>query len=183
MLKRNLCKFLLGSVGKILPLRRHPGGKIGNIIRCSITKGIIKNMGKYCIIEKGAEVMEDCIFGDGTSIGPHCMIGPGTIFKGYNMMGPNVHIYTTGHRYSAECHRFEGMNPQKPVTIEEYVWIGYGVIILPGVTIGNHTIIGAGSVVTKDIPSGVVAAGNPCEVKKILDKKYYVEESVLIDVK
>ena len=133
-------------------------------------------MGVHCIVEKGAEIMEDCVFGDGTSIGPDCMIGPGTIFKGHNMMGPNVHIYTNGHHYSTEEHCFRGRTEVKPVTIGEHVWIGYGVIILPGVTIGSNTIIGAGSVVTKDIPSGVVAAGNPCVVKKILDKDYYEEQ-------
>lgn len=173
MLKRNICKMLLGTIGRLFPLRRHPGGKIGNTLRCFFTKGIVHEMGKGCIVEKGAEIMEDCVFGDYTSIGPDCMIGPGTIFKGHNMMGPNVHIYTTGHQYSVEAHCFNGMAPRKPVVIGEHVWIGYNVIILPGVTVGDHTIIGAGSVVTKNIPCGVVAAGNPCVVKKVLDKDYY----------
>lgn len=110
--------------------------------------------------------MENCILGDNSAIGVNCLIGPGTVFKGHNMMAPNVKIFTTGHCYSKEEHRFKGMIEPKPVIIGSYVWIGYGVIILPGVTIGDHTIIGAGSVVSKDIPSGVVAAGNPCVVKK-----------------
>lgn len=169
----NLNKALLGTIGKWLPLRRHPGGGIANSLRCWITRGIVKKMGKNCIVEKGAEILEDCILGDNTSIGPNCMIGPGTVIKGHNMMGPNVHIYTTGHNYSMDLHCFCGMSERKPVTIGEHVWIGYGVIILPGVTIGDHSIIGAGSVVTKDIPSGVVAAGNPCVVKKVLDDTYY----------
>ena len=99
MIRRNICKVLLATIGRTLPLRRHPGGRIGNALRCLFTKGIISTMGKNCIIEKGAEILEDCIFGDRTSIGPYCMIGPGTIFKGHNMIGPNLHIYTTGHRY------------------------------------------------------------------------------------
>lgn len=57
----------------------------------------------------------------------------------------------------------------KPVTIGDYVWITSNVTILPGVTIGSHTVIGAGSVVTHDIPSGVFAAGNPCKVIKKID--------------
>lgn len=130
-------------------------------------------MGAHCIIEKGADIQEDCIFGDYTAIGPNCMIGPQTVFKGNNMMGPNVHIYTTSHIYDSVEHRFNGNSVPNPVTIGEYVWLGYGVIILPGVSIGDHTIIGAGSVVTKNIPSGVMAAGNPCKVKKIIDKEYF----------
>lgn len=117
--------------------------------------------------------MEGCIIGDGTGIGPHCMVGPKTIFKGRSMMAPNVHIYTVNHKYNAEQHRFNGSTSPNPVTIGEYVWLGYGVIVLPGVTIGDHTIIGAGSVVTKDIPSGVMAAGNPCVVKKVIDAEFY----------
>lgn len=168
-----LCKFLLASVGRILPLRRHPGGGISNKIRCCITKGIVKSMGKDCIIERGAEIMEGCEFGDATSIGPNCLIGSSTIICGKNMMGPNVHIYTVNHLYDQEVHKFQGSSQPMPVTIGKHVWLGYGVIVLPGITIGDHTIIGAGSVVTKDIPGGVMAAGNPCIVKKIIDEEYY----------
>lgn len=130
-------------------------------------------MGSSCIIEKGAEVMEDCILGDATAIGPYCMIGPQCVFKGKNMMGPNVHIYTTTHIYNSNMHKFHGISNPNPVTIGESVWIGYGCIILPGVSIGDNTIIGAGSVVTKNVPAGVMAAGNPCEIKKIIDKDIY----------
>ena len=130
-------------------------------------------MGINCIVEPGADVHENCILGDQTSIGPHCMVGPKCVFKGHNMMAPNVHIYTTNHIYDDAIHRFKGVTDPIPVTIGEYVWLGYGVIVLPGVTIGDHSIIGAGSVVTKDIPGGVMAAGNPCIVKKVIDAKYF----------
>lgn len=125
-------------------------------------------MGRNCIVEKGAEIMEDCILGDSTSIGPNCVIGPGCIFKGHNMMGSNVHIYTTSHYYDNIEHKFSGRTGANSVIIGENVWLGYGVIILPGVIIGDNVIIGAGSVVTKNIPCGVLAAGNPCVVKKLL---------------
>ncbi|MBQ6052021.1 MAG: acyltransferase [Clostridia bacterium] len=171
-------KFLLLTVGRWFPLRRHPGGKIGNLLRCHFTKRIIASMGKKCIVEKGAEILEGCVFGDRTAIGPNCLVSAGTVFKGHNMMGPNVHIYTVNHKYDKTTHSFNGMTDIEPVVIGEYVWIGYGVTILPGVTVGDHTIIGAGSVVTKDIPSGVVAAGNPCRVKKVLDEDFYEGESL-----
>lgn len=149
------------------------GGAIGNWFRCLVASGIVHQMGKNCIIERGAEIMEDCILGDNTGIGPSCMIGPGTVFKGHNMMAPNVHIYTTGHFYDVNKHCFSGRTGPEPVVIGRNVWLGYAVIILPGVNVGDNVIIGAGSVVTKDIPSGVLAAGNPCIVKKIIDKDIY----------
>ena len=167
-------KFFLRTVGRMLPLRRHPGGKIANRIRCSFAKGIVQSMGRDCIIEKGAIVQKGCVFGDKTSIGPNCGIEENVVFKGYNMMAPNVRIFTKSHYYDESKHCFDGLTKPRTVTIGEHVWIGYGVIILPGVSIGDHTIIGAGSVVTKDIPSGVIAAGNPCSVKKVLDKDFYL---------
>lgn len=160
-------------MAKFFPYGGIRGGGIANKMRCLFIKGIVKEIGSNCIIESGAEIMEGCVFGDFTSIGPNCMIGPETVFKGHNMMGPNVHIYTVNHLYNEELHKFKGLSLPNPVTIGQYVWLGYGVIILPGVTIGDHTIIGAGSVVTKSIPSGVMAAGNPCVVKKVIDHTYY----------
>lgn len=177
-MKVKICKFLLATIGKILPLRRRPGGKLANAIRCLITKGIVKSFGEHCIVERGAEVLEECIFGDYTSIGPDCLIGKGTVFKGHSFMGPNVHIYSSNHHYDTITHMFRGMDATNPVHIGENVWIGYGTVILPGVTIGDSVIIGASSVVTKDIPSGVMAAGNPCEVKKIIDVEIYERASL-----
>ena len=87
------------------------------------------------------------------------------------MMGPNVHIYTINHKYDENLHKFTGYTDVNPVVIGSNTWIGYNVIILPGVHIGDNSIIGAGSVVTKSIPAGVMAAGNPCVVKKIIDKE------------
>ena len=78
-------------------------------------------------------------------------------------IGPNVSIYTACHSTDPE-ERNSRREWAEPVTIGNSVWIGGSVTILPGVTIGDNTTIGAGSVVTKDIPSNVVAAGNPCRV-------------------
>lgn len=93
-------------------------------------------------------------------------------------MAPNVAIYTAGHpvhpvsRNSAYEYGIE-------VTIGDNVWIGGNTVILPGVHIGSNTVIGAGSVVTKDIPDWVVAAGNPCKVIRQIteeDKRYYYKD-------
>lgn len=149
------------------------GGGFANFLRCHWAKGIAKSVGKHCNIEKGADIGIGCIIGDRTGIGVNSLIGAGTIFKGNSMMGPEVHIYTSNHRYDEEKHRFEGDTETRPVIIGSNTWVGYGAIILPGVRIGNNAIIGAGSVVTKDVPPGVMAAGNPCIVKKIIDREIY----------
>ena len=80
----------------------------------------------------------------------------------FSMFGPAVQIYTPLHPFNAEARR--GKEYGKPVTIGSDVWVGGGALILPGVTIGDRAVIGAGSVVTRDVPAGVFAAGNPCRV-------------------
>jgi galactoside O-acetyltransferase len=79
------------------------------------------------------------------------------------MIAPNVTITTTGHPVDPVLRR-GGTQFSAPVTIEDDVWIGSNVVILPGVTIGEGSVVGAGSVVTKSVPPRVVAAGNPCRV-------------------
>ena len=84
-------------------------------------------------------------------------------------IGPNVGIYTVNHPADAR-RREKGYEWALPVKIGNKVWIGGGVTILPGVTIGDNTVIAAGSVVTQDVPANVVAAGNPCKVIKEAEK-------------
>jgi maltose O-acetyltransferase len=81
---------------------------------------------------------------------------------GYTLFGPAVQIYTATHPWSAAERRLRELG--RPVTIGEDVWVGGAAIILPGVTIGDRSVIGAGAVVTRDVPAGVFAAGNPCRV-------------------
>jgi maltose O-acetyltransferase len=81
----------------------------------------------------------------------------------YTMFGPNAQIYTAMHPVDA-AERRRGLEFAKPITIGADVWVGGSAVICPGVTIGSRSIIGAGSVVTRDIPDDVFAAGNPCKV-------------------
>ena len=93
----------------------------------------------------------------------------------YTMLGPNVVIATAGHPILPEL-REKALQYNLPVHIGRNCWLGAGVIVLPGVTIGDNTVIGAGSVVTKDIPANVVAVGNPCKVLREInehDKEFY----------
>lgn len=96
----------------------------------------------------------------------------------YTMIGPNVTIATAGHPILPEL-REQVYQYNMPVHIGRNCWIGAGVIILPGITVGDNTVIGAGSIVTKDIPADVVAVGNPCRVLREIDehdKKYYYKD-------
>ncbi|NIC06168.1 sugar O-acetyltransferase [Billgrantia bachuensis] len=84
------------------------------------------------------------------------------------LFGPGVQVYTATHPLDAEQRR-GGLEAAKPITIGDDVWIGGGAILCPGVTIGARSVIGAGSVVTKDIPEDVFAGGNPCRVIRSLE--------------
>ena len=93
----------------------------------------------------------------------------------YTMFGPNVTIATAGHPILPEL-REQGYQYNASVRIGKCCWIGAGAIILPGITIGDNVVVGAGSVVTKDLPSGVVAVGNPCRVLREVsahDREFY----------
>ena len=94
------------------------------------------------------------------------------------LIAPNVTISVTGHPVHHEL-RKTGEMFSFPVTIGNYVWIGSNVVINPGVTIGDNSVIGAGSVVTRDIPANVVAAGIPCKVLREIDerdKEFYYKD-------
>lgn len=115
--------------------------------------------------------------GDNFYVNHNCVILDGApVTIGDNVfIAPNCVISTAGHALDAK-QRAAGLEIAHPITIGNDVWLGANVSVLPGVTIGDNVIIGAGSVVNKDIPSGVIAAGNPCRVlRKITpaDKKRY----------
>lgn len=96
----------------------------------------------------------------------------------YTMLGPNVVIATAGHPILPDL-RKEAYQYNMPVHIGKNCWLGAGVIVLPGVTIGDNTVVGAGSVVTKDLPANVVAVGNPCRALREIndrDKEYYFKD-------
>ena len=106
------------------------------------------------------------------------------IYIGDNtMVGPNTVIATAGHPVCPEI-REKGGQFNIPVHIGKNCWLGAGVIVLPGITIGDNTVVGAGSVVTKDLPANVVAAGNPCRVLREIgehDREFYYKDKKTAD--
>ena len=108
--------------------------------------------------------------GDNVYFNVNCVVLDVTYVKiGSNVLfAPNVQIYTASHPTDWRI-RAKGLENAKPITIGSDIWIGGSTIILPGISIGDKTVIGAGSVVTKDVPPNVLAAGNPCRVIRKLD--------------
>lgn len=105
----------------------------------------------------------------------HIYVGDGVMF------GPNVTVATAGHPILPEL-RQEAYQYNAPVYIGKNCWFGAGALILPGVTIGDNTVVGAGSVVSRDLPANVVAVGNPCRVLRQIgerDREYYFKKQTI----
>ncbi len=135
--------------------------------RNDIMRQLFRSVGRNVWIEPDFR----CEFGKNISIGDDVYINFGCVILdcgqvriGNNtLIGPNVGLFSGNHSTDAEERAAGGLIP-KPITIGNRVWLCGNVTVVPGVAIGDDTIIGAGSVVTRDIPSGVIAAGNPCRV-------------------
>ena len=137
-------------------------------IRAFCGKMILTKCGKNVNIEKGALFSSRVELGNNSGIGINASIGGKCVIGDDVMMGPDCVIYTRNHKFDdvSIVMRNQGFQEEKPVYIGDDVWIGGRVTILPGVHIGSHCIIGAASVVTKDVPDWAIAAGNPAVVKK-----------------
>ncbi len=135
--------------------------------RARILKELIPHAGANLCLEPPfyCDYGSNIIIGDNVYINFNCIVldvAPVTIGS-RSFFAPNVQVYTATHPLNHK-ERSSGVEYAKPISIGEDVWIGGSAVICPGVSIGDRTVIGAGSVVTKDIPSDVVAVGNPCKV-------------------
>lgn len=151
--------------------------------REKMLKEMFAEIGDGCYIEPPFHSNwggKHCHFGDSVYANFNLTLVDDThIYIGSNtMLGPNVTIATAGHPILPEL-RKQAYQFNASVRIGKNCWLGAGVIVLPGVTIGDNSVIGAGSVVTKDIPENVVAVGNPCKVLRQIgqkDKEYYFKD-------
>lgn len=140
--------------------------------------------GRRRILEKllghlGADVFIEppfrCDYGLNIFLGDHVYMNFGCVLLDAaridigedTLLGPHVQLYTATHPVDA-AERIKGPEYAKPIKLGARVWLGGNTIVLPGVTIGDGTTVGAGSVVTRDLPANVVAAGNPCRVIRTL---------------
>ena len=151
--------------------------------RNAIMKEMMGDVGKDCYIEPPFHANwggKHVHFGDGVyaNFGLTCVDDTHIYVGSHTLFGPNVVLVTAGHPMMPEL-RKHGIQYNMPIHIGENCWLGAGVIVVPGVTIGDNVVIGASSVVTKDIPSNSVAMGTPCRVVRQIndhDKEYYFKD-------
>lgn len=126
----------------------------------------VEHCGKNVNFEHGARFNPELSIGDNSGIGVNCTISGETHIGNDVMMGPDCIMYSYSHAHSRIDIPMDkqGFEDPTPICIGDDVWIGARVIILPGVTVGNHVIIGAGAVVTKNVPDYAIVGGAPAKI-------------------
>lgn len=165
-MKKKILFILYQVTAAWLPISQRSG--IAKALRVFWGKRVLTKCGKNVNIERFAMFGPEVSLGDNSGIGIKCeLYGPVSIGDDV-MIGPEVIVYTNGHRFDSMDvpMRLQGFTKNEPVEIGNDVWIGRRTIIMPGVKIGDGCVIGAGAVVTKDIPPYSVAGGVPAKVIK-----------------
>lgn len=167
-LLKPLCLFLFYTLGRCFPMQPMPFYQEGYWLRAALLKVIAESCGKDVIVKSNCYIGGGVGLkvGDRSQLGENARIGRNVTLGRDVVMGPDVVIMTNAHafeRLDVPVNQ-QGSLPEQPVVIGNDVWIATRVIIMPGVTIGDQAVIGAGSIVTKDIPPKAVAVGNPAKV-------------------
>lgn len=172
MLKTYFCYIVYQIFGRYLPdndgfASRILGGA-GRYFREFLVKGFTGSKSNNLYINKDAEISRFITIGNNSGIGTRSVVGRGASIGDNVMMGPECMIFTRNHAFARVDIPMnqQGMKEFEPVSIGNDVWIGARVTILPGVHIADGCIIGAGAVVTKDIPEYAIVGGNPARVLK-----------------
>ena len=181
-LKRGFWYIFYYGFAQHLPAsyRFQPLGRFAKWCRALACKRLFRSCGERVNVEKGADFYTgwEIELGDNSSLGIDCML-PYDLKVGKDvMMGPYVVIIGNSHQFSQSeiPMRLQGIKEYKSVRIEDDVWIGARAIILPGVRVGKGSIIGAGTVVTKDIPPYAIVAGNPGRVLRYRDGQSQIDK-------
>ena len=140
-----------GRAHVLRSLLGHVGEGVEVVAPFQVDYGTQVTLGDGVFLNFGCVILDTCAVA----------IGAGTL------VAPGVHFYAATHPVDPAVRR-EGLEMGAPITVGENVWIGGRTVVLPGVTIGDDATVGAGSVVTRDVPAGVVAVGNPCRVVRTL---------------
>jgi maltose O-acetyltransferase len=153
-----------------LPRSSTRTGKFALRLRRHAARQLLAECGVDVNIEHGVRCSRigDVKIGDHSGIGINCRLGGPVTIGSDVMMGPDVVILASAHRRDRTDipMRLQQHEPMREVVIGDDVWIGTRAILLPGVTIGSHAIVGAGAVVTRDVPEWGIAVGNPARVIK-----------------
>lgn len=159
--------FLYISIFRFTPEIYRPYAIVSPLLRRKMVSFFVNKSGKLIRVKRNADISMFIEIGDFSELGTNCIIQSNTYIGRNVIMGPDVKIYTKNHRFeSLEIPiQYQGHSEEK-VIIGNDVWIGANVVILPGVTVEEHSIIAAGSVVTKDVPSFAIVGGVPAKVIK-----------------
>lgn len=167
-MKSALAAVLYYGIARRFPTQPVPLWRVGYALRRILVGWMVSACGKHVIVKQNAYIGRGrgLVLGDHAQLGENCRIGPFVTIGAEVVMGPDVVIMTTAHAFEDPRTpiRLQGDLAIRPVVIGADAWIGTRVVILPGVTIGKGAVIGAGSVVTRDIPPMSIAAGNPARV-------------------
>lgn len=157
--ERKACKSVLHKINQLQPKEDEQRYKLFGAILGKTNGPFIIESPFHCDYGYNIEV------GENFYMNVNCVIlDEAKVTFGDNVfIAPNCAFYTAGHPLDIE-QRNRGLEYAKPITVGNNVWIGGNVVVVPGVTIGDNCVIGAGSVVTKDIPANSLAVGNPCKV-------------------
>lgn len=163
-IKRGICYRLYFHGARHLP--SSVNSLLSKKIRGYLAKGFLASCGENVNIEHGAQFGQQLQIGDNSGIGVNCVCG-GLVSIGDNvMMGPECVMLPHFHAFDRldipMCQ--QGFQEAKPIRIGNDVWIGTRVIIMPGIVIGDHSIVGAGAVVTKDVPEYAIVGGCPAKI-------------------
>lgn len=173
MAKRRFWYVFYYGFARHLPTsyRYQPLGKLGRICRAMACRRLFRSCGQDINVEQSAHFESgwEIEIGDNSGLGVNCNVPFDLKIGNDVMMGPDVLIIGQNHRFDdlSVPMRLQGIKKVPPVRIEDDVWIGARVIVLPGRTIGKGAIIGAGAVVTKDVPPYAICAGNPARVIRL----------------
>ena len=170
-IRRKLFFVLYHWIGRFLPRTYVPYAFGSRWIREAMVRAFVESCGKSPQIEHGALISPSVRIGNNSQIGEHARLRAHVTLGDDVLMAPHVEIITENHEFR-DPHRpirLQGTVPG-PVTIGNDVWIGTRVIILPNVTVGDHAILAAGAVVTKDVPPYAIVGGCPAKILKYRDR-------------
>ena len=166
---RYLSRTLYYAFANRIPASESAHGGVYKKIRYFFASRFVENCGKNVNFERGARFDSELTIGDNSGVGINCLVGGKARIGDNVMMGPECILYSRNHAHDRTDIPMnqQGFEEERPVCVGDDVWFGARVIVLPGVTIGSHCIIGAGAVVTKDVPDYATVGGNPARVLRM----------------
>lgn len=171
---QSMCLLVYYCIAKHLPDTPLPLSSFSMDVRKRLAKSIFKRTALHFKIHSNVDFGTgvNVEIGENSSLNRGSWIGNDTIIGDEVMMGPEIIVLSGGHNFSdlTRPMTHQGATPRRPVIIGNDVWIGTRAIILPGVRIGDHSIVAAGSVVTKDVPEWAIVGGNPAKVIRFRNK-------------